>query len=128
MDRYMDQHQQIDIALDPFPYPGGTTSCDALWMGTPVVTMTGQTAVSRSGASILKTLGLDELVTHTRSAYIEAAVSLANDVSKLAALRSSLRDRMQGSILMNAPIFTQNMEAAFTEMWKNQYKTSAKHG
>jgi len=128
MEQYMDRHQQIDIALDPFPYPGGTTSCDALWMGTPIVTLTGQTAVSRSGASILKTIGLDELVTDSRANYIATAVALAGQTEKLTDLRSSLRQRMQASTLMNTPLFARDMEAALTEMWENQHKTSAKQG
>ena len=125
---YMNVYQQIDIALDPFPYPGGTTSCDALWMGTPVVTLTGQTAVSRSGASILKTIGLNELVTESREGYVAKAISLARHPEKLAELRSVIRAKMQASTLMNAGLFAQNMEAAFTEMSRNQRKSSTKQG
>ena len=67
---YYAQYEQIDIALDPFPYAGGTTTCDALWMGVPVVTLAGKTAVGRGGLSILSNIGLPELVGHTEDEYV----------------------------------------------------------
>ena len=101
--QYMEQYHRIDIALDPFPYVGGTTTCDALWMGVPVVTLKGQTAVGRAGFSILMNLGLPELVAQTPQEYIQIAADLAGDLPRVAALRSTLRERMKNSPLMDAP-------------------------
>ena len=115
---YFGQYHDIDIALDPFPYGGGTTTCDALWMGVPVVSLAGQTAVGRGGLSILSNIGLPELVGHTAEEYIQIAVNLAGDLPRLAELRGTLRQRMQASPLMDAPRFACNMEAAYRTMWR----------
>lgn len=117
--QYLEQYNRIDIALDPFPYPGGTTSCDALWMGTPVVSLAGQTAVSRAGLSILSNIGLPELVAHDPDEYVRIASGLASDLPRLQELRSTLRDRMQRSPLMDAPGFARDIEAAYRRMWIN---------
>ena len=76
-------HQRIDIALDPFPYGGGTTTCDALWMGVPVVSLVGELAVGRAGLSILSNVGLPELAAKNVEAYIETSVALAGDPRRL---------------------------------------------
>ena len=94
---YIQAWQRIDIALDPFPYGGGITSCDALWMGAPVVTLSGKTAVGRGGRSILSNLGLPELVAETPRQYVEIAVALAADLPRLSELRATLRGRMENS-------------------------------
>jgi len=117
MTQYFHQHNRIDIALDPFPYPGGTTTCDALWMGVPVVSRAGQTAVSRAGLSILSNAGLSELVAHDAEQYVQIATELAGDLSRLHQLRVDLRPRMRRSALMDAPRFTADVEAAFRRMW-----------
>ena len=114
---YFDQFQSIDIALDPFPYPGGTTSCDGLWMGVPVVTLAGDTAVSRNGVSILSNIGLPELIAGSTDEYIRIATDLARDLPRLADLRAGMRQRMQTSPLMDAPRFARNLEAAYRQMW-----------
>ena len=80
---YLHLYQQIDIALDTFPYGGGTTTCDALWMGVPVVSLVGQTAVGRGGLSILSNVGLPELVARSEEEYVRIAVELANDLPRL---------------------------------------------
>ncbi|HXE53542.1 MAG TPA: tetratricopeptide repeat protein [Tepidisphaeraceae bacterium] len=116
---YFAKYQEIDIALDPFPYPGGTTSCDAIWMGVPVVTLAGQTPVGRAGVSILSTIGVSEWIVHDREQYIQIASTLAADLSQLAATRSTLRDRMQSSPQMDVAGFTKDIEAAFRQMWRN---------
>ena len=113
LDAYFRQHQRIDIALDPFPYPGGTTTCDALWMGVPVVTLAGQTAVSRAGLSILSNVGLPELVAGTTDEYVRIASHLAIDLPRLSNSRSTLRDRMRSSPLMNPTAFSRDIEAAY---------------
>src|SRR5581483_4397893 len=111
-------YRQIDVALDPFPYGGGPTTCDALWMGVPVVSLAGQTAVGRGGLSILSNLGLTDLVAHDSEQYVRIAVELANDLPRRSELRATLRDRMQVSPLMNAPRFARNVEAAYRSMWQ----------
>jgi len=114
---YSQQYQRIDIALDPFPYAGGTTTCDSLWMGVPVVTLAGRTPVSRSGASILANADLAELVTSSSEQYINTATQLANDIDRLAELRATVRERLMASPLMDARAFTRSVEDAFRKMW-----------
>ena len=84
---YFGAYQRIDVALDPFPYGGGTTTCDALWVGVPVVSLAGQTAVGRGGLSILSNIGLPELVAHDPEQYVRIAVELARDLLHLSSLR-----------------------------------------
>jgi predicted O-linked N-acetylglucosamine transferase (SPINDLY family) len=116
--KHLAQYNQFDIGLDPFPWGGGTTTCNALWMGAPVVSLAGETGVSRGGLSILSTIGLPELATQSPDDYIRAALSLARDLPRLADLRASLRSRMQSSPLMDAPGFTTDVEAFYRRMWK----------
>jgi predicted O-linked N-acetylglucosamine transferase (SPINDLY family) len=115
---YFRVYQRIDVALDPFPYGGGTTTCDALWMGVPVVSLAGRTAVGRGGLSILSNVGLPDLVAHDANQYIRIVEDLAADLPRLAALRAALRPRMQDSPLMDAPRFARNVEAAYRSMWR----------
>ncbi|HSZ54051.1 MAG TPA: tetratricopeptide repeat protein [Tepidisphaeraceae bacterium] len=117
--RYFEQYNQIDIALDPFPYAGGTTTCDALWMGVPVVSLTGKTAVSRGGLSILSNLGMPELVTADPNRYAQIAVELAGDLPRLAEIRGSLRQRVSRSPLMDAAQFARDIETAYRLIWEN---------
>ena len=116
--KYLEVYEQIDIALDPFPYGGGTTTCDALWMGVPVVTLSGETAVGRGGRSILSNIGLPELVANNVEDYVRIAAELASDLPRLAGTRASLRERMRNSVLMDAPRFARGVEAAYREMWR----------
>lgn len=115
---YFALYNQIDIALDPFPFGGGTTTCDALWMGVPVVSLAGPTAVSRAGLSLLSNVGLPDLVAKDVDQYINIATRLANDVPRLKELRSSMRTRMQTSPLMDANAFTKNIEGLYRAAWK----------
>ena len=87
-------------------------------MGVPVVSLVGKTAVGRGGLSILSNVGLAELVGRTEEEYVRIAVALAGDVARLKELRSTLRQRMENSPLMDAARFARNMEAAYREMWK----------
>jgi protein O-GlcNAc transferase len=114
---YFKRYDEIDIALDPFPYPGGTTTCDALWMGVPVVSLAGKTAVSRGGLSILSNIGLPDLVTRNVEVYVQTAIQLANDREKLRELRTTLRERMQQSPLMNAKLCAEDFDAVVRQMW-----------
>jgi predicted O-linked N-acetylglucosamine transferase (SPINDLY family) len=115
---YLLTHQRIDIVLDSFPYNGGTTTCEALWMGVPVVTLAGDTAVSRLGLTICENLGLSELVAFSEDDYVRIATEVASDQPRLAALRATLRARMQASPLMDAPRFGRHVETAYRTMWR----------
>jgi predicted O-linked N-acetylglucosamine transferase (SPINDLY family) len=117
--QYLEQYRRIDVALDPFPFGGGTTSCDALWMGVPLVTLAGRTAGGRAGVSILMNLQLPELIARSQEEYITVAARLATEVPRLSELRSSLRQRMQRSPLMDAPRFARDFEAALRQMWNS---------
>jgi protein O-GlcNAc transferase len=115
---YLAAYNQIDIALDTFPWTGGITTCDALYMGVPVVTLAGQSPISRGGVSILTNLGLAELIAHSPREYLSIASTVAGDFSRLANLRSILRRRMERSPLMNAQTFTRDIESAYRQMWQ----------
>ncbi len=115
---YLETYRDIDVALDPIPFGGGTTTCDALWMGAPVVTLAGRTAVSRGGSSILSNIGLDDLVCRNEEQYLDLAASLIGDGKRLAALRRELRSRLEGSAVMDSARFARGVEAAFREMWR----------
>ena len=84
---YLSTYREIDVALDPHPYCGGTTSCDALFMGVPVVTLAGRTAVSRAGTTLLGNVGLDDLVARSSEQYVDLAAKLIRDAERLAELR-----------------------------------------
>lgn len=111
-------YNEIDIALDPFPCVGGTTSMDTLWMGVPFITLAGQNFTSRMGVSILSNAGLPELIAHNIDDYIDLAVKIATSPDKIRALRTGLREKVVASPLMNQKLFTKNMEMAYRQMWK----------
>ena len=111
-------YNKIDIALDPFPCNGGTTSMDTLWMGVPMVTLAGRHFVSRMGVTILTNAGLPELIANSEEEYIKFAVDLANDRERLKKMRHGLRDRVKASPLMDQERFARNMETAYREMWR----------
>ena len=113
---YLALHHGIDIALDPFPYNGVTTTCDALWMGVPVISLAGRASVSRQGVRFLRTVGLDELIAETPQDYVRIAAGLAGDPTRLAALRSGLRERLIRSPLLDAHRLTRDLEAAYQAM------------
>ncbi len=122
-EQYIQCYQSIDIALDPFPYGGGISTCDALWMGVPVVTLSGHTAVGRAGRSILSNIGLPELIAETPKQYVEIAVALASDLPRLSGLRSTLRERIERSPIRDAARHARDVEAAFREMWRTWCQT-----
>jgi predicted O-linked N-acetylglucosamine transferase (SPINDLY family) len=115
---YLATYRRIDVALDPYPYGGGTTSCDALWMGVPVVSLAGRTAVSRAGSTLLSHVGLDHLVTRSEEQYVEIAAGLIRDARGLAAVRRELRRRLESSPIMDAPQFASDLEAVFRTAWR----------
>ena len=112
----LSQYSQIDIALDPFPFSGGLTSCEALWMGVPVVTLPGTRPVSRQTHSILRTIGRSEFSASTPSDYVETAASLARDKDRLVTIRRSLRSEMSNSSLCDAKGFASRLEAIFRDL------------
>ena len=116
---YLATWARIDVGLDPFPYGGGTTTCDALWMGVPVVTLRGPTAVSRAGMTLLSNIGLDNLVAARPREYVQLAANLVRERQELEKISASLRDRMRASPLMDPDKFTRNLEAAYRMMWQS---------
>lgn len=114
---YLSTYERIDFALDTFPYNGHTTSLDALWMGVPTVTRVGDTCVGRGGLSQLHQLGLTELAAHSDERFIDIAVGLAADLPRLAALRATLRARLESSPLMDGERFARNLEGAYRTAW-----------
>jgi predicted O-linked N-acetylglucosamine transferase (SPINDLY family) len=117
-DDYVQSIQSLDVGLDPFPYCGGITTCDALWMGIPVVTLSGQTAVGRAGRTILSNVDLFELVANRREEYVQIATGLAKNLPRLAELRSTLRESMERSQLRDASRHACEVESAYREMWR----------
>jgi predicted O-linked N-acetylglucosamine transferase (SPINDLY family) len=109
-------YNEVDIALDTFPYNGTTTTCEALWMGVPVVTWTGDTHAARVGTSIFRRIGLPELVGTSPEEYVRIAVELAGDRVRLKALRTGMRERMEASPLLSAQRITADIEAAYQGM------------
>jgi predicted O-linked N-acetylglucosamine transferase (SPINDLY family) len=114
---YLKLVQQADIALDAFPFNGHTTTCDAIWMGVPVVMLEGEVYASRFGGSVLGNVGLQNLIARSAEEYIERAVELAGDLERLSALRGELRARMTASPLADYQGFTRNLEREYRRMW-----------
>jgi protein O-GlcNAc transferase len=119
LERYLARIGDVDIALDSTPYSGGTTTCDCLWMGVPVVTLPGTRSVSRSAGSLLQAMGLSEWIAASPEDYVRIAAERAGDADALARLRGSLRERMRASVLMDEPGFARDMEAAYRQMWRS---------
>jgi len=115
---YWELMRRTHIALDAYPYNGGASTCEALWMGVPVVTRAGRHGFSRSGASILGAIGLTELVAESDAEYLEVALALATDRQRLGALRGELRDRLRESPLLDARGFMRDLEGAYREVWR----------
>lgn len=109
---------KVDVALDTFPYNGTTTTCEALWMGVPVITLVGHAHAGRVGLSLLTAVGLRELAAETAEEYVTRAAALAADLGSLSALRASLRERMRASRLCDAAAFAGTVEAAYREIWR----------
>ena len=106
---YLAAYQQIDVALDPFPFSGSATTCEALWMGVPVITCPGETFASRHGLSHLSNIGLRETIARTFDEYVELAVSLGGDLPRLAALRAGSREQMAASPLCDGQRFAADL-------------------
>ena len=115
---FLERYREIDLALDPFPYNGMTTTCDALWMGVPVVALLGAMPHGRASFSLLSNVGLPELAAPTEREYVRVAAELARDLPRLAALRATLRARMKNSPLLDPARFARNLEAAYRGIWR----------
>jgi predicted O-linked N-acetylglucosamine transferase (SPINDLY family) len=116
--QYFERFGTIDVGLDPFPYNGHTSTLDALWMGVPVVTLAGRTAVGRGGVSILSKIGLSELIARTSDEYVAITLGLARDRARLADLRAGLRQMMKASPLVDAKQYAADVETALRVMWR----------
>lgn len=114
---YLAHFHRIDLALDPVPYNGITTTCDALWMGVPVLTVPGEVPAARASLSLLTSVGLEEFALPTDAACEEKAAALARDLPRLAHLRATLRARLSASPLMDGPRFARHVEQAYRAMW-----------
>jgi len=114
----LDCYNRLDIALDPFPYSGGLTTFEALWMGVPVITMGGARFCSRHSVSHLTTAGIPELIAADADRYLQLAIELAEDGERLLSLRSSLRDRVAASPLCDGKTFTRNLEREYRNAWR----------
>lgn len=115
---HLDSYRKIDIALDPFPYGGVITTCEAMSMGVPVVSLEGERVLGRYGSAFLKTVGLGDLVAKDEDAYVEIAAGLAHDRERLTDIRKSLRARMAASRLCDAAAFARGVESAYRRMWR----------
>ena len=114
---YLAAYHRVDIALDPFPFPGGTTTVEALWMGIPVLTLSGERFLARQGVGLLMNAGLPDWVASDHDDYVARAVTHASDLQKLAALRAKLRQQVLASPIYDAPRFAKHFEAALRGMW-----------
>ena len=114
---YLASYHRVDIALDPFPYPGGTTSIEGLWMGVPFITRRGNRFLSRQGESIAHNAGLPDWIAASDEDYVAKAITLASDLDKLAVLRATLRSRILASPLFDATLFARHFEQALWDMW-----------
>jgi protein O-GlcNAc transferase len=115
---YLATYQQVDIALDPFPYTGGTTTAEALWMGVPVLTLAGKSFLSRQGVGLLTNAGLPEWVAEDSDDYVRRAVSHAGDLPRLASLRAGMREQVLASPVFDAPRFARHFEEALRKVWR----------
>lgn len=113
---YLAAHAEVDMILDTFPYPGGTTTCEALWMGVPTLTLAGDRLIARQGAGLLGAAGLGDWVVSDTGAYVQQAVQRAGDLDSLARLRASLRERVAASALCDAQAFATDMTQALEAM------------
>lgn len=109
---------RIDISLDSLPWSGHTTSCESMWMGVPFITMRGKTHAGRMAASILQTVGVEELIAEDSAQFVRIAVDLAGDVERIKRYRTELREKLRGSALFDAKTFTRGLEAAYRQMWR----------
>ena len=117
---YLAAYADVDIMLDTFPFTGATTTCEALYMGVPTVTLEGESMIARQGAGLLSNAGLDDWIAADEDDYVARAVRHSGDIQSLAALRATIRERVLGSPLGDAPLFTRGFEQAMERMWQQR--------
>ena len=122
-EKHLEKYSGIDIALDTIPYNGTTTTCEALWMGVPVITLAGNQHVSRVGVSLLTNAGLSDLIAQSEDEFVNIAVNLAGNFDKLSAIRKALRDSIKPSRLFNAKAMAQDVSDALRSMWRDYCST-----
>jgi len=115
---HLASYASIDVGLEPLPYHGTTTTCEAMWMGVPVVTLAGDRHASRVGASLLSAVGLEELIATSEEDYVERVAVLAEDVARLAAMRGGLRARLSASVLCDQRGFADRFDAVVRKLWR----------
>jgi predicted O-linked N-acetylglucosamine transferase (SPINDLY family) len=125
---YLATYQEVDLALDPFPFSGSTVTCESLWMGVPVVTCPGASFASRHSLTHLSNVGLTEMIARDFSDYVELAVSVSDDLPRLAALRAGLRERMAASPLCDGKRFASHLSSRLIEVWQHRMTTSLSRG
>ncbi len=116
--KHIELYSKMDIALDTFPYNGTTTTCEAMWMGVPTITLTGNSHRSRVGKSLLECVGLGEFVAGSTDEYIKIATDMAKDVQRLSEYRSCLREMIKQSALTDGAKFTTSLESAYRSIWE----------
>lgn len=126
--RMLAEYNDIDVALDTFPYNGGLTTAEALWMGVPVLSLLGDTVIGRQSACMLKLVGREDVVTDKPAAYVERAVALERDSECLDVDRNALRECMRRSPLCDAEAFTQDLESLYRELWERSARSGAEGG
>ncbi len=126
--KHLIAYHDIDIALDTYPYHGTTTTCDALWMGVPIVTLAGNVHVSRVSASLLSAIGLPELIAESPEKYVEIAAKLSQDEPRRRTITAGLRERMKSSPLLDAKRFVGQLEERYLWMWRQWCETPQKAG
>jgi predicted O-linked N-acetylglucosamine transferase (SPINDLY family) len=114
---HLQMYEDVDIALDTYPWNGHTTTCEAMWMGVPTISLAGKSSVSRVGLSILSCVGLEFLATSTPEEYVARAAALAGNLKALAKMRASMRQRMTASALCDAKTYAGSVEAAYRKTW-----------
>lgn len=120
---YLAAHAEVDMILDTFPYPGTTTTCEALWMGVPTLTVAGDSLLSRGGASVMTAIGLTDWIASSSGEYERKAIAFATDIASLAGLRGVLRQRAATSPVFDAPRFARHLQDALWEMWRRYANT-----
>ncbi len=115
---YLQSYSEVDIVLDTFPYTGGTTTCEALWMGVPTVTLTGASMIARQGDALLGAAGLQDWVAQDPAEYVRKAVAFGTNVAELALLRASMRKRIQATPLFDVRLFARRLEDALASIWR----------
>lgn len=124
-EEHLKLYSRVDIALDTFPYNGTTTTCEAMWMGVPVVALKGGNHAGRVGVSLLNAVGMQDFIAESMENYVEIAASLADNHEQRAILRKNLRSLMKGSPLCDSQTFTKNIEGEYKKIWHKWCKKMA---